>query len=178
MAQNILDLGRAGDAEKDDIALPRQLRGIGGLSGAAGGEVLDRFTIAVGHHRQGVALLHDVIRDAMAHQAEPECARPARVALICANLLEEFMTPKLSGSSGSEPIDRAAGDHKTRMRAACLSETGLKATFVCELIGRCHNCKLPLNRRRTAAFLNRSEKVKEKGPAELGGSARAASVTV
>ena len=69
-----LDLGGRGQAEKDDIGCA----GYGGrtraLDGATCHEIVDRRTVAVAENGERIALLADVLRRAVAHQADADIA--------------------------------------------------------------------------------------------------------
>ena len=68
----ILDLGRAGNAEEDDVACfgdgARRLA----LLGALAHEIIDGRPVAMGEHGELISLGHDVLADAMAHEARAD----------------------------------------------------------------------------------------------------------
>jgi hypothetical protein len=69
-----LHLARAGDADEDDRGPFGDLLGRGNLGGTPRHEILDRDAVAMRRYRQRMALLDDVLRHAVAHQAEPDKA--------------------------------------------------------------------------------------------------------
>jgi hypothetical protein len=64
-----LDLGRAGDAEEDDLARSGQRRRRGRFGGAGGEQVGEPFAVAMHGVGQGMPLGEQVLRYAVAHQS-------------------------------------------------------------------------------------------------------------
>src|SRR5204863_10116517 len=75
----LLDLWRAGHAEKDDIHVARQFSVTAGLLRTFPDEVVTRRSVAMRADRQRETLGTKVFGDAMAHQADADEADP----LIC-----------------------------------------------------------------------------------------------
>ena len=65
-------LGRAGDAEKYDVGILRDLGRALCFLGAALDQILDRRAIAVAHDRERMAFLEKVLRHAVAHKANAD----------------------------------------------------------------------------------------------------------
>jgi hypothetical protein len=68
--QRILDLGRPGDAQDDDVRRAGQVRCTPRLFGTHGDQVLHRSAVAMREHRQRKTLGEDVFRHPRPHQSE------------------------------------------------------------------------------------------------------------
>jgi hypothetical protein len=72
----VLDLRRAGDAQEYDVGPPREVGRRVGLAGAPLQQVLDGLPVSVAEDRQRIALLHDVLGDAVPHKADADESDP------------------------------------------------------------------------------------------------------
>ena len=69
---DLLDLRRPGDAQEHDVGVARHVRVGLSLLRPGGQQVLERLAVAVGAHRERKALGDEVLRDAVAHQADAD----------------------------------------------------------------------------------------------------------
>ena len=74
-----LHLDAGGDADDDHVARFGERRRILGLGRAAADEIVDRLAVAVAEDGERIALLEDVLRGAVAHQADAEKTDPRPV---------------------------------------------------------------------------------------------------